>query len=112
MTASGARVRVVLSTVAGEAAARSLARLWVESGRAACVSIVPGVRSVYRWQGKVQEDDELLLVVKTAFADAEAGQLLLASLAEDHPYEEPEFLVLDPSQGAPGYLAWVLQAVQ
>ena len=109
--AGSKRVRIVLSTVDSDETARQLAQAWVGSRRAACVSILPHVRSVYRWKGEICEEGEALLVIKTAFGDEEEQRSLLASLAADHPYEEPEFLVLDPSAGAPGYLAWVLEQV-
>ena len=108
----GVRIQVVLSTVDDESKARELARLWVESGRAACVSIVPGVRSVYRWQGAVHDDAELLLVIKTAFTTPEQGERLLASFRRDHPYEQPELLVLEPAAAEAGYARWLLEQVR
>jgi periplasmic divalent cation tolerance protein len=97
--------RVVLSTCADRASAESLARALVEERLAACVNLVPGVRSIYRWEGAVEEADEVLLVIKTAAASAEA---LLARLPALHPYEVPEALVLGVEGGAAPYLAWLL----
>lgn len=104
-------VHVILSTVDDESKARALARLWVESRRAACVTVLPGTTSVYRWKGEVCEEGECLLLIKTAFATSAARDRLIAGFAGDHPYDEPEFVVLDPSGGAAGYLAWVKEQV-
>ena len=101
-------VRLILSTVDSEAAARVLATALVEDRLAACVTIVPGVQSVYRWQGAVESAGEWLLVIKTG---ADQVETLLAALAERHPYEVPEGLVLTVSNGLPDYLAWVADSV-
>jgi len=101
-------VRLILSTVDSEAAARALATGLVEDHLAACVTIVPGVQSVYRWQGAVESAGEWLLLIKTGATQVEP---LLAALAERHPYDVPEGLVLDVSDGLPDYLAWVADSV-
>ena len=105
-------VCVVLTTVDSEAAAERLARNWVESRRAACVSIVPAVQSVYRWKGEVQSEREWLLLVKTAVADGVACAELLEGFAADHPYDEPELVVVEVAAGAEGYLGWVRGQVE
>jgi periplasmic divalent cation tolerance protein len=87
----------------GEAAA-SLARALVEERLAACVNLVPDVRSFYRWEGRVQDDDEVLLVVKTREDRAEA---LAARVQELHPYDLPEVLELAAAGGSSAYLDWV-----
>jgi len=97
-------VRLILSTVDSEATARTLATGLVEDRLAACVTIVPGVQSVYRWHGVVESAGEWLLLIKTGVTQVEP---LLAALAERHPYDVPEGLVLDVSDGLPDYLAWV-----
>ena len=95
--------RIVLSTApVGEA--EGLARALVEERLAACVNIVPGVRSCYRWQSTVQNDPETLLIVKTV---ADRLPTLAARLEELHPYEVPELLVLAPDGGSAAYLAWL-----
>ena len=106
------RVHVILSTIDSEEKARDLARTWVTTQRAACVTALPGAHSTYRWKGELCAESEVVLLIKTAFATAEERDTLLAGFAADHPYEEPEVLVLDPSAGAPGYLAWVLSHVR
>jgi periplasmic divalent cation tolerance protein len=95
-------LRVLLST-APPGKARDLAAALVEEGLAACVNLVPGVRSLFRWKGALQDDPETLMVIKTAAARLEA---LAARLGELHPYEVPELLVLAPEAGLPAYLAW------
>jgi len=70
----------------------------------ACGNIVPGVVSVYRWQGAVERDAEVLLVLKTTEA---AVQKLLERVPELHPYDVPEVLVLAVEKGTKSYLAWV-----
>ena len=97
-------VQVVLMTAPDAEVGASLARRIVEEGLAACVNLVPGVRSIYRWQGALQEDPEILLIAKTR-AD------LVAALAERvralHPYELPELIALPVVAGSAPYLEWV-----
>jgi periplasmic divalent cation tolerance protein len=71
---------------------------------AACVNVLPTMRSVYRWQGKVEEAQELQLIIKTRRERVEAIKARLASL---HPYDVPELLVLTISDGSAEYLAWL-----
>jgi periplasmic divalent cation tolerance protein len=96
--------RVVLSTCADRASAESLARALVEERLAACVNLVPGVRSIYRWEGAVEEADEVLLVIKTRAAAVDALTRRIEAL---HAYEVPEVLVLGVEAGAAPYLAWL-----
>jgi periplasmic divalent cation tolerance protein len=100
----GGDARIVLVT-APPGQAHDLARALVERGVAACVNVVPGVRSVYRWEGAVHDDPESLLLVKTVRSGLAA---LLTALDELHPYEVPEALVLSPEAGSSAYLAWLL----
>jgi periplasmic divalent cation tolerance protein len=102
-------VRVIFCTVGDEAAATRIAEALVTEWHAACVNIVPGVRSVYRWKGEVQRDGEHLLVIKTAVDRVDD---LLVRLKELHPYEVPEMLVLDVERGWPPYLAWLVDATR
>jgi periplasmic divalent cation tolerance protein len=95
---------VVLSTCATEAEAEKLARALVEARVAACVNIVPGVRSIYRWQGAVESAAECLLVIKSS--RARFGELR-AALEKAHSYEVPEVLALPVVEGAPNYLSWL-----
>ncbi len=95
---------VVLCTVPDEPTAERLARGLVEARLAACVNVLGGVRSFYRWKGTVQDDRELQLVIKTRHARFEA---LAAWIAREHPYEVPEVLALPVVAGAPSYLQWL-----
>jgi periplasmic divalent cation tolerance protein len=96
-------MKVVLCTAPVEAAER-LASTLVEERLAACVNVLPGVLSIYRWQGKVERADESLLVAKTGDA---ALAKLMSRIAELHPYATPEIVALDASRVAESYLAWV-----
>lgn len=95
---------VVLCTVPSEDVGVAIARAVVEGSLAACVNIVPGVRSIYRYQGKVEDDRELLLVIKTRTDKIAALEVAIRAL---HPYEVPEVIALDITTGAAPYLAWV-----
>jgi len=95
---------VVLCSVAGAADAERLARSVVERSLAACVNVVEGVTSFYRWQGRVQTDAERLLIIKTR---AEQFEALRAALVAEHPYEVPEVIALPIAAGHPAYLDWV-----
>lgn len=97
---------VVLSTAPDEASAAALARALVEEGLAACVNRVSGVRSTYRWQGRIVDDAEWLLVIKTS---AERLATLCARLEALHPYDVPEVVALPIVAGAERYLAWLGQ---
>jgi periplasmic divalent cation tolerance protein len=100
--------RIVLTTTASEDEARKIARYLVERRLAACVNIVPRVASIYRWQGKVEEAHEWLLVVKTT--TAAFGQVR-ESIAELHSYELPECVCLTIEDGSPTYLQWIAESV-
>ena len=98
---------LVLITAPADAAP-VLARALVESRLAACVNLLPGLRSVYRWQGEVCEDGETLLIAKTAegrFADLRAAVLRM------HPYELPEIVAVKLDDTHPPYLQWLLSQV-
>jgi len=99
-----AELRVVLLTAPDAEQAERLARSLVEERLAACVNVVPGVRSVYRWEGRVEEAGELLLVVKTR---ADRTEALAARVRELHSYALPEVLELPAVGGSPAYLDWV-----
>jgi len=97
-------VRVVFVTAPDAGAGARIARALVEERLAACVNLVPGIRSTYRWQGRVQEDDEVLLVIKTVEGRLDALGERVRAL---HPYDLPEVLALAAAGGSPDYLAWV-----
>lgn len=99
---------VVLSTVGTAEDAARVARALVERRLAACVNVVPAVRSIYRWKGRVEEDEERLLVIKTRRDRIEALREVLVAL---HPYELPEAIVLPIEAGHTPYLAWIDESV-
>ncbi|MBK6742426.1 MAG: divalent-cation tolerance protein CutA [Hydrogenophilales bacterium] len=102
-------VTLVLTTLPDQESARQLARLLVEKRLAACVNVLAPCHSVYHWQGALQENGEIPLIIKTT---PERYNQLEAFLSEHHPYETPEILALDPVQGLPDYLAWVTRETQ
>jgi len=99
-------VVLVLTTVGADADALTLARTLVEEHLAACVNVLPPMTSVYRWRGRIEEDQERQIVMKTTRARVAALEQRLRQL---HPYELPEFLVLETSGGSEAYLEWVLE---
>jgi len=96
-------VVVVLSTMP-PAAAEGLAETLVGERLAACVNLVGPVRSIYRWDGAIQKDDEILAVIKTTAARFDA---MAARLRELHPYQVPEIVALPVGAGHAPYLDWV-----
>ncbi len=98
------RHRLVLVTVPTTADGERIGRTLVEERLAACVNVVPGLRSIYRWQGAVETADEALLLVKTTAAAFEALATRVRSL---HPYTLPEVIALPLAAGLAAYLAWV-----
>ena len=105
-TAEGPEACVVLCTAPDEDAARRIAYGLVERRVAACVNLVPGLTSVYRWQGRVEEATEILLVAKTTPARLAE---LEAAIVELHPYDTPEIVALRPTHVAARYLAWLAE---
>jgi periplasmic divalent cation tolerance protein len=101
-------VVVVLVTVPDSDTGRALAQQVVEARLAACGSLIPGLTSVYRWEGRVQQDPDALIIFKTT-----AGRLpaLKKTVVAHHPYEVPELLVLPTIHGHLPYLEWVRNEV-
>lgn len=97
-------IRLLYCTCPDADTAQRIARALVESGQAACVNIIPGLRSVYRWQGAVQEDAEYLLLIKTQVARVAS---LTESILSLHPYELPEVIAVPVLAGHAPYLDWV-----
>lgn len=100
---------VVLTTLPGEEESVRLAKALLDRRLVACVNIVPGVRSLYRFKGVLSDDREHLLLMKTV---AERYDELAAAVAEIHPYEVPELLALPVARGAEPYLNWVSDSVK
>ncbi len=95
---------VVLSTAPDAATGERIARTLVESRLAACVNIVPGLVSVYRWKGSISREAEVLCVIKTRRA---LLPRMAARLREAHPYDVPEILAIGVSAAARSYLQWL-----
>jgi periplasmic divalent cation tolerance protein len=95
---------LILCAVPSEEYAERLAQTLVEERLAACVSILAGARSIYRWEGQICDEPELLLLIKSR---RELFPRLLERLGDLHPYEVPEVQALAVSEIAPGFLAWL-----
>ena len=89
--------------------AKEIARKMVESQLAACVNLIPGLLSIYEWQGKIEEEPETQLVIKTTQIRLDEAVSLLKQI---HPYEVPEIAVLDISSVNPEYLQWLKNYVE
>ncbi len=105
---SESNVILVFCTFPDAATARQIGADLVKTQLAACVNLLPGVESVYRWQGKVETATEVLTIFKTTRA---AWPAFEASLAERHPYDTPEIVALRPEAVAGRYAAWVKETV-
>jgi len=101
---AGTDVVTVLVTVPGREQALAMARQVVEESLAACVNVIPNVTSVFRWDEKVNVEEEVLLILKTS---AVRGPALIARVADLHTYEVPEVLSLSVEDGFGPYLDWV-----
>jgi len=102
-------VFVVLCTCPNSVEAEKLASGLLEQGLAACVNILPQIRSIYRWQGEVHNDSEVLMIIKTT-RQAYAG--LQQWLQDNHPYDVPEILALPVADGCDAYLEWVTNEIK
>lgn len=100
---------VVLNTCSTREEAERIARRLVELRLAACVNLIGGVRSVYHWQGKVDESEEVLLVIKS---NRGLFPQLREALAREHSYEVPEVVALPVVDGSEAYLAWLDRELQ
>lgn len=99
-------VLLVMTNMPDAASAGQLAHALVEARLAACVNCLPGVGSVYRWQGVVEQAAETTLLIKTVqsrYAELEAA------IRQAHPYQVPEIIAIAPSAGWPAYMEWIAQ---
>jgi periplasmic divalent cation tolerance protein len=101
--------RIVLSTTGSREEAQKIARALVERELAACVNIVGPIESVYRWQGKMEDAPEFLLIVKTTTA---AFPAVRDAIRELHSYDLPECILLNVEDGGKDYLDWVTTNVK
>ena len=95
-------------TAGSVAEASAIARALVEERLAACCNLLPGITSVYRWQGAVREDEEVLLICKTR---GDGFDRLVARVRELHSYEVPEIIRTDITAGSPPYLSWIEESL-
>ncbi len=103
----GRAFRIVLSTAGSEEEGVRVAKSLVERKLCACVNLVPKIRSFYRWEGAVQDDAEVLLIIKTT---QEKLQALSDHLAEIHSYDVPEMLAIAVNKGSASYLEWLAES--
>ena len=96
---------VVMITAPSQEVARQIAMALLEAKLAACANVLPGVRSYYTWKGQPQEDEEVLMLVKTRAALFESQ--LVPAVKAVHPYELPEIIALPVQMGLEGYLRWI-----
>jgi periplasmic divalent cation tolerance protein len=102
------RAIAVVTTVGTEEQAYLIAREIVARRQAACVNVVPGIRSIYRWKGKICKDGELLLIIKTLESELEGVQ---ETIRELHSYELPEILSFNVAHGERRFLEWIAGSV-
>ena len=103
----GGDFRVVLSTAGSEEEGARIAKSLVKQKLCACVNLVPGIRSFYRWEGAIQDDAEVLLIIKTTNGKLQA---LSDHLAELHSYDVPEMLAIAVEEGSAPYLDWLAES--
>lgn len=104
MAARNERFIVILCTAPTPDVGAELGRGLVEQRLAACVNVLPGVRSIYCWQGEIHDDPEVQLLIKTQASHFES---VAQFIREHHPYDEPEVLALPIQHGSATYLAWL-----
>ncbi|BFH74341.1 divalent-cation tolerance protein CutA [Sulfurisphaera javensis] len=100
---------LALTTTSGMETAKKIAKTLVDERLAACVNIIPYVKSFYVWEGKTTEDDECLLIIKTHIKEKEN---LIRRIRELHPYTVPEIIIINFNDGLPEYLKWISESVK
>jgi len=104
----GSDLRLVLTTCSNRSVADELATRLIERRHAACVNVLPGVRSTYRWLGKIERADEVLLLIKTGVTELPAIEKAIKTLAG---YELPEVVAVEITGGSSDYLAWLAASI-
>lgn len=102
-------IRCIITTFPDAATARQIGTVLVEKQLAACVNLLTGVESIYRWQGRVESAQEVLALFKTTAARLPDFE---ATLTAAHPYEVPEMIALEPTAVGRLYAAWVAESVR
>jgi periplasmic divalent cation tolerance protein len=96
--------QIIFCTCPDKDTAEKLARLLVADNRAACVNILPGITSIYRWEGQIESAQEHLLLIK---AHKDHYQAVETALLDHHPYDIPEIIAVPIERGLPEYLHWI-----
>jgi periplasmic divalent cation tolerance protein len=99
---------VVLTTLASVDEARVFVRALVDARLVACGTLLPGATSIYRWEGAITEEPEVVVLLKT---DASQWDALATAVRQHHPYEVPELLALPVERGLEAYLSWLAAEV-
>ncbi len=102
-------VNIVYTTVGSEEEAVLIARTVVEEKLAACANIIPTIRSIYRWQGKIEDERESLIFIKTR---SDSVKTLIARIKELHTYDVPDIVAIPIEKGYQPYLDWVVENSQ
>ena len=102
-------VKLFYCTTDSQSSANELAASIVEQQLAACVNIIPGITSVYHWDNEIQNDQEWLLLIKTT---GDMSEALKEAIMKIHPYDSPELISVDVTDGLPDYLQWVQDTVK
>jgi len=98
---------LVFSTFPDTQTAQAIGKTLVEEKLAACVNLIPGIESIYRWQGKVEAANEVMALIKTTIGQYQQLETRVKAL---HPYQVPEIVSVSPVGGLPDYLNWAVQA--
>ena len=101
--------RLILCTCPDNQVAEQLATTLVEQRLAACINVVPGLTSIYRWQGKLEKGTEALLLIKTT---RELYSAVENAIRQRHPYELPEIIAVTVDEGSPDYLRWITTSLE
>ncbi|MDT7875606.1 divalent-cation tolerance protein CutA [Sulfolobus sp. SCGC AB-777_L09] len=100
---------LILTTINTMEGAKRIGKTLVDERLAACVNIIPYIKSYYFWEGKTVEDDEILLIIKTR---AEVKDKIIQRIKELHTYQIPEIIAFDFNEGLPDYLKWITESVR
>lgn len=103
------KIVIGFSTAPNEDVAKTIGEKLVREGLAACVNIVPGISSIYVWKGKIIEDREVLMIIKTS---KELVDKVRSALVDEHPYEVPELVFVDVVGGHEPYIKWVIKSTK
>lgn len=103
------QLKLILTTFPDEVGAKHAAMTLLQEELAACVNLIPGITSIYRWESDVTVSDETFLIVKTS---EEGVHRVEARIRELHPYSVPEFVVISPESVGSSYLEWALGTVK